>query len=84
MKETNNPTPANPEPNVATITLPAGMTVEQFLASFASFEKMRDYTAKRDKCVRDALNILKGKHLVEYKGYLDTELKKVGLPIKGA
>ncbi len=68
--------------NIATITLPPGMTKDQFLASFASFEKMRDYTAKRDKCVRTALTKLKEKHTPEYTGYLNIELKKVHLPVK--
>lgn len=68
--------------NVATITLPPGMTKEDFLKSFGSWEKMRDYTAKRDKAVRKALNVLKEAHLPEFIRYLNTELKKVGLPVK--
>lgn len=77
-----NPKTPAPEQKTATITLPPGMTEQAFLASFASFNKMRDYTAKRDKCVRTALNILRGKHEPEYKGYLNAELKQANLPVK--
>lgn len=82
MANPNDPKTPAPEEKTATITLPPGMTEQAFLASFASFNKMRDYTAKRDKCVRTALNILKGKHEPEYIGYLSIELRKVNLPVK--
>lgn len=73
----------NPAPSTVEIPLPPGMSKEDFVKSFASFNKMRDYTAKRDKCVRTALNGLKDKYPAEFKALLDAELKKVGLPVKG-
>lgn len=76
MQEPNTP------PNVVEVSLPPGMTKEAFLKSFSSYEKMRDYTAKRDKAVRRALNTLKDAHIPEYTKYLGAELKKVGLPVK--
>ncbi len=65
-----------------TITLPPGMTLEQFEKLFPSFLKNQDYTKKRDKTVRLALNSLKGKYPADYKVFLDIELKKAGLTVK--
>jgi len=75
--------PENNQPvNTTTITLPPGMTKEAFLKSFASFNKMKDYTAKRDKCVRNAFTALKAQYPNDYTRLLNAELKKAGLPVK--
>jgi len=76
------PTPNVIEPGTAQVVLPEGMSVEDFNKAFASFNKMRDYTAKRDKAVRNALNSLKTKYPTDYAGFLAVELKNAGLPVK--
>ena len=66
------------------INLPAGMSVEQFEKLFPSFLKNQDYTKKRDKAVRNALNALRVKYPADYQVALKSELTKVGLTVKGA
>lgn len=71
-----------PEDNTVNIVLPEGMTIEQFNKSFTSYRNMQEYTKKRDKAVRNALNTLRDKYPADYKTFLDKELRKVGLPVK--
>lgn len=79
----SQPTTAQPTPkNTVVIEIPEGMTKEQYLKLLGTFEKGRDYTAKRDKCVRTAFNLLKEKYPTEYKRFLNQELTKAGLPVK--
>jgi len=68
--------------NTVSVPLPAGMTAEQFTKLLSTFQKMQDYTKKRDKAVRNALNVLKVKYPEDYKKALDAELSKVGLTVK--
>lgn len=70
------------KPNTVNVDLPEGMSEEEFQKLFGSFNKMREYTAKRDKCVRVALNGLKDKYPDAYRALLNPELKKAGLPVK--
>lgn len=66
-------------PNTTNVVLPAGMTEDQFLKSFASFQKTQIYTKKYDKAVRDSLGDLKKKHEAEYKTLLAVRMKEQGI-----
>jgi len=66
------------------VPLPLGMSAEQFTKLLATFQKTQDYTKKRDKAVREALNVLKKAHPEDYKKALEVELAKAGLTVKGA
>ena len=48
------------------ITLPSGMTKEDFEKAFASFQKTRVATQVRDKAVRSAMKDLITAHRAEY------------------
>ena len=69
------------QPTVS-VSLPPGMTLEQFQKLFPSFLKNQDYTKKRDKAVRNALNALKVKYPSDYNKFLADEMAKVGLSSK--
>lgn len=59
------------------ITLPPGMSAEDFQKAFASFQKSRIATQVRDKAVRAATKRLVDLHKPEYDKYLAEETKKV-------
>jgi hypothetical protein len=55
------------------ITLPPGMSKEEFDKLFATFQKQRTSTKGRDKAVREAT-----KHIIsKYKSEYDAELAKL-------
>lgn len=75
-------TPPTPEPNTVTVKLPEGMSQEQLLKSFASFQKTQVYTKKYDKAVRDALSALRKVHEPEYQTLLAAQMKVQGIAKK--
>ena len=64
------------EPGKVEVTLPEGMSMEDFTKSFASFQKSRVATQVRDKAVRSAMKDLIEKHKPEYDGYVAKYMPK--------
>ncbi len=61
------------EKNVAQITLPTGMTSEDFNKAFASWMKQRVSTKERDTATRKAQKDLIAAHKAEYDGLLKSK-----------
>lgn len=79
MTKTNS----NPvTPGTVTVTLPEGMSPEQFNKLFKASLKTQAYTKKYDKAVRDALSDLKTSHKEDYVKYLATRMRGQGLTPK--
>ena len=68
--------------NKVEVEIPAGMSTEQYQKIIGTFFKTRDEGKKRDKAIQEATKSLRKKYPADYKGLLNTELKKVGLPVK--
>lgn len=69
--------PDKPAENQVTITLPPGVTPEQFNKSYASWENQRVATKQRDEATRKALGRLRDAHKPEYDKYYKEEYAKV-------
>ncbi len=64
------------------VELPAGMTPEQYLKLTSTFLTAHVQGKKRDKAIGEANKALRKKYSDEYGKLLNTELKKVGLPVR--
>jgi len=60
-----------------TITLPPGVSAEQYTKSYGSWQNQRIATTQRDKATREALGRLKDAHKPEFDRYYAEEYKKV-------
>jgi len=58
------------------ITLPPGMSKEEFEKLFNTFQKQRVSTKARDKAVQEATKKVVAAHKAEYDGYLATLMPK--------
>ncbi len=64
------------EPTIQ-MTLPPGMTQEEFMKAFSSFQKQRISTASRDKATRSATKDLIALHKEEFEKILKKYAPKV-------
>ena len=67
---------ANKNEGAVQVALPPGMTQEEFLKAFASFQKQRVSTTIRDKATRSATKDLIAAHKTEFDGYLKKYMPK--------
>ena len=67
---------------VAEIEVPEGMSAEQVKKLIGTFFTAREQGQKRDKAIQEANKALRKQYAAPYKALLNTELKKVGLPVK--
>ena len=73
---------ANGEKATVEMEVPEGMSAEQFKNLTSTFLKQKDLGRKRDIAIQKATKALREKYPSDYKTILNTELKKVGLPVK--
>ena len=67
---------------VVEIEVPEGMSPEQYKKLTGTFLKARETGKRRDKAIMEATKALKKQYKADFKKLLDTELKKVNLPVK--
>lgn len=77
-----NPNELAPTQPTVSVPIPAGLTAEQTAKLFGTFANAHEYGKKRDKAIRNAFTALKVKYPNDFRSLLNTELKKVGLPVK--
>ena len=67
-----------PKEESVSIPLPAGMTKEEFLKLFSTFQKARVTGKQRDTAIRAATKRLIAAHQPEYDRYYNEEYAKAG------
>ena len=75
-------TPVVPKPTTINVTLPAGMTAEQYQKLLHSFAKSRAYGKVYDLAVRNSMTKLREAHKDEYEQHLTAEFKAAGITRK--
>jgi endonuclease III len=62
------------------VTVPDGMTQEEFMKAFQTFQKARIAAQTRDKAVRAAMKQLIANHKAEYDKLVESKLAETSAP----